>query len=193
MTLIHGLQDELPRVFISLRRFLSDQQYRELVRQYLAVDKLGANIDRETIREDGVSFNPRIARILSILLTDAGCRDCAVLASGIWSCLAYDITFRTVEGNCFDVPSEYRASVDAVIGTPRRDSSTAYIRAALDLDRMRHLHISSLDYLQRAEVLKALEGIYTASLLAMLPQALYDKVQHALSMQHRRLYSDRLN
>ena len=193
MNSIHGLQDELPRVFITLRRLLSEKQYREIVREYCAVDELGANIDRETIREDGVSFNPRVARILSILLRDASCRDCAVLISAIWSCIAYDITFRGIESHFLDVPSEYRASVDAVIGTPRQDSNMACIRAALDLDRIRHLHISSLEYSERGEVLEAIGVTYTENLLAMLPRALYDKLLHARSMQHRRLHSDRLN
>ena len=193
MNSIHDLPDELPRVFITLRRFLSEKQYREIVREYCAVDELGANIDRETIREDGVSFNPRVARILSILLRDAGCRDCAVLVSAIWSCIAYDITFKGIESHFLDVPSEYRASVDAVIGTPRQDSSTACIRAALDLDRIRHLHISSLEYSKRGEVLEAIGVTYTENLLAKLPRALYDKLLHARSMQHRRLHSDRLN
>jgi hypothetical protein len=195
MNSIHDLPDELPRVFITLRRFLSEKQYCEIVRQYRAVDKLGANIDRETVREDGVSFNPRVARILSILLTDAGCRDCTVLVSAIWSCLAYDISYGRIriENDFLDVPSEYRASVDAVIGNLRQDSSTACIRAVLDLDRIRHLHISSLEYSERAEVLEAIGVTYTENLLAMLPRALYDKLLHARSMQHRRLHSDRLN
>ena len=193
MNSIHDLPDELPRVFITLGRFLSEKQYREIVRQYRAVDELGANIDRETIREDGVSFNPRVARILSILLTDAGCRDCAVLVSAIWSCLAYDSTYGKIENDFLDVPSEYRGSVDAVIDNPRQDSSTACIRAALDLDRIRHLHISSLEYSKRGEVLEAIGVTYTENLLAKLPRALYDKLLHARSMQHRRLHSDRLN
>jgi hypothetical protein len=184
------LDDDLPQVFTALRRFLSDDEWNELASHYRAVDALGANRDPEIVREDGVSFNPRIARILSILITDGQCQEYRAMVVAVWATLAYDQLCGYVLRNSINHPDRYFARIDLIIENPFSDAVTACIRAALDLDRVRHLHISRLDFSQRKEVLCSIKSLYSNKLLAMLPTRLCDKVAHARSMQERRVEID---
>lgn len=188
--MLRDLHDDLPQVFTALRRFLSDDEWNELASHYRAVDALGANRDPEIIREDGVSFNPRIARILSILITDGQCQEYRAMVAAVWATLAYDQVCGYAPRNSINYPARYFDRIELVIENPASDAVTACIRAALDLDRVRYLHITRLDLVQRKEILCSINSLYSNKLLAMLPTRLCDKVAHARSMQERRVEID---
>ena len=180
----------LPNVFTALRRAVTQDECERIAAVYRNVDSYGGNHEYEVVREEGVSYNPRLARVVSILLSDGAVRDESVFVTALWSALVYDADVFCGGKQATSVPEEMLSQIEQVINDPLAQPRYAVIRASLDLDRIRHLHISCLSYEDRLRAIESVESLYGEALLAVLPEQLCAKLHHACMLQRRRLKLD---
>lgn len=181
---------ELPNVFSALRRVVMPDACETIADVYRIVDSYGGNNEYEVLREEGVSYNHRLARLVSILLSDGGVRDASVFVTALWSALVFDANVVYGGKPAKGVPEEIVGEIEQIINDPLAQPHGAVIRASLDLDRIRHLHISCLPPEARLRAIEATERLYGEALLAVLPKQLCAKLQHACMLQRRRLKLD---
>lgn len=92
-------------------------------------------------RKEGVSFNPRFARVALILMQDAKCLDLNVLGAAVIACAESSDVDLDPEIVC--VANETRDKFLAPLEFVNSDS--ILIGAALALDYARHLHLSRIN------------------------------------------------
>ena len=180
----------LPNVFTALRRIVTLDECEKIAAVYRSVDSYGGNNEYEVVREEGVSYNQLLARVISIQLSDVGVRDVSVFVTTLWSALVYDAHVLCGGRPVKDVPEEMVVQIEQIINDPLAQPRYAVIRASLDLDRTRHLHISTLSLEARLRVIESTETLYGEALLAVLPKPLCAKLHHACMLQRRRLKLD---
>jgi hypothetical protein len=151
---------------------------------YERVAALGGNVEVGLNREEGVRYNPRIARVSQLALDEGGIRELSALRAVIWSTVSDAKAL--MELRDLDV----RLMAQCVLSDDESaETSVLTIRAVLVLDRIRHLHMTVLDAADK------LDYISSTSLRALLregslvPPNLRMKLQHAVSMQERLLAS----
>lgn len=132
-------------------------------------------------REQGVSFRPRIARIVTILLQDFSSRDLPTIRAAVLATGNIEPEDAVDEGRLAVL---VRASNPASVRSVDADESKA-IAVALALDEVRHLHLTALQAAQRAVRLAEAQAL--ASRLAGTPSIvpLCKKLEHAIAMQQR--------
>lgn len=151
-----SLLEQSPKVFIALKRFLEPDQLASLAANYQKCVSLGGNVEAGMTREEGVSFNPRLARILSIMIHDGGVRDFESLRSAL--CAACDSL---------------------------REKSSALVRGVIALDSIRHLHQTDFSEPKRQEILLGVESTLLGQLRNEMPEWLQKKLEHAIALQRR--------
>jgi hypothetical protein len=151
-----SLNDESPKVFMALQRFLAPDELAALESDYQRCVSLGGNVEAGMTREEGVSFNPRLARILSIMIHDGGVRDFESLRSAL--CAACDSL---------------------------REKSSALVKGVIALDSIRHLHQTDFSEPKRQEILLGVESTLLGQLRNEMPEWLQKKLEHAIALQRR--------
>lgn len=174
-------EDTAPRVFFVLQRFLSADQLDAIRRDYAHAHQAGGNEEPFMSREEGVSFNPRLARILSILAKDLGVHELAVLRAALYAAC------NDAAGDRADIPPELRPLVVPNAEGHFDDPRAHTIQAVLALDSVRHLHQSSRTPSQKGQVLKDAESLLIEAASAGIPDMLSKKLQHACAQQRRLL------
>jgi hypothetical protein len=156
-----------------------------LARDYELVRRHGGNAEPVTKRADGVSFNPRLGRILSILIQDGRIQDIATLRAA-W----YGATTLPESELESVVPSELRELVCQARALPAVSDMARAIRLAWALDTVRHLHMSVLSLAERSDLL---QQHVEPSLLLDAPEHLEPlvvKLRHAITLQQRKIDFD---
>jgi hypothetical protein len=176
------LRENAPKVFAVLARYLADPHLDQLAAEYFECVELGGNEEPGMVREEGVSFNPRMARVLSLLLTDGGVRDLDTLRVSL-----YAASPRAVQDSAHLAPTELRELVVAVWTDPCAMLTAALIRGAIELDAVRHLHQTTYSVAEREEILAHTERTVLADPLSMLPEWLRKKLEHAITLQRRQI------
>ncbi len=151
---------------------------------YERVAALGGNVEEGLVREQGVRFNPRIARVSLLALEEGRLRELSTLRAVVWS------TLRDV-GALEELPdADIRRMVACVLSDEARvEEPVSTIRAAIALDTVRHLHMTVLD---RADKLSYIRSRSMSDLLrdgSLIPSNLKVKLQYAVMMQERMLTS----
>jgi hypothetical protein len=184
------LAADSPKVFQALARFLGPEELALVELDYTQAQALGGNSERGLMREEGVSFNPRLARIMSIIIRDLAVRDPLVIRASLY-CAVLDSGFGVEQPQMarsaeLDVPAELQSLVgDAAFSSPRAEASLT-IRAVIALDTVRHLHQGSSSTEEREATL-----LYAQSLVRRLAERdpstqLAIKLNHAIELQRRR-------
>lgn len=179
-----------PKVFQALARFLGPEELALVELDYSQAQALGGNSERGLMREEGVSFNPRLARIVSIIIRDLAVRDLLVIRASLY-CAVLDAGFgveqpQMVRGPELDVPAELQSLVsDAALSSPTSEAALT-IRGVIALDTVRHLHQGSWSEDERETTL-----LYAESLVRRLAERgpatqLAIKLNHAIELQRRR-------
>lgn len=151
-----SLNDESPKVFMTLRRFLAPDELAALESDYQKCVSLGGNEEAGLKREAGVSFNPRLARILSIMIHDGGVKDFELLRSALYA--ACDNS---------------------------RVSGSTLVRGVIELDSIRHLHQTDFSEPKRQEILLGVQSTLLGQLRNEIPEWLRKKLEHAIALQRR--------
>jgi hypothetical protein len=175
-----------PKVFAALARFLTEPQLAALAEEYLYCAEHGGNAEPGIVREPGVSFNPRQARVLSLLVTDGGVRDVFILRAVLYAaCLVKKCS--EVVAYDFLVPEDLRTLVLAVVQGDFSLPSVALIRGVIELDGLRHLHQTVYSIDQRRSLVASSEEILDLGMAHELPEWLRNKVMHAIVLQRRNI------
>lgn len=137
------LRLESPKVYALIQRSFTASEVAVLLKSYNFVVEHGANLEAETIRAEGVSFNPKMARILNILIHEGGVTSTAPLM------LAMAGSIATSALSTFSAESGVQISEAALSAiqelTPAPSAEVELVRLSYWLDRVRHLHMSTLD------------------------------------------------
>jgi hypothetical protein len=130
-----------PHLEIVLKRHFRPEQLSDFKVILDFVAKNGGVKELHFERKEGVSFNPRFARVALILMQDAKCLDLNVLGAAVLACAEssnsdFDPVIESVADETRDkflTPLEFVNSDSILIG------------AALALDYARHLHLSRIN------------------------------------------------
>jgi hypothetical protein len=176
--MLDRLTKECPGLAGSLTRLYGREVAEEFSQHYAEVADRGGNDELGVVREDGVSFNPRIARLVSLVIQDCDEVTPRVLRATVYSALPDDV----------EVPQEVLSDVADIRGASR--SSPVWILCialARMLDCVRHLHMAELPTDRKEELLASVAS--SALLLpgGTTPENLRLKVIHAVDMQRRRI------
>ncbi len=182
------MRTKAPGLTFKLERRFSAAIIDELDLHYTTVEAVGGNEEPGLTREEGVSFNPRIARVASLLLEERG-KDVTLneLAAAMWS-----LVTKEVSAPASSTP-EVSDLVELVRGDLVHASSHACVAAIIgvrELDTIRHLHMTTSSPDEKRGYLYALK---TSTLLApssAISQTLRKKIEHAIAMQERCLEAD---
>lgn len=141
-----SLKNSSPKLYSSLKRVYQQSDLHFVEEIYHKACLQDALLEENLTREDGVSYNPRPARIALILISEAKLLDPSTIAASILSCCspavldvhfseyqsvrnqALQAHFLLKEGFCETYPAEPHL-----------------ISLALTLDKIRHLHMTSLN------------------------------------------------
>lgn len=156
-----GLRKASPHLWGALRRLLAPEECEQIGRICLLAHRMGGHLELDFEREDGVSYNPRWARVALILMDNCGMRSPTELGAGIAASL-----LETAEGlengeSIGVIPPETLKFALAALALLRGKTTDApspalAIASALCLDRARHLHLCSLpDRVSRLESLQS--------------------------------------
>ncbi len=149
---------------------------------YERVAALGGNVEVGLVREEGVRYNPRIARVSLLVLEEGGIRELNHLRATVWSTLGDARRLVELEDEDIRRTAEWVLSEDDTEQAPIRT-----IRAAIALDTVRHLHMTTLEEADKRAYLssQAIRSLVKegASVLSNLDR----KLQHAVMMQERLL------
>ena len=156
----------------------------QIAGDYCSAADLGGNLELDLPREEGVSFNPRIARVVSLVIQECDVTDPAQLRIAVYSCVAND-RISALPG---DVASELASVRDASSGRPAWIQG---ISLALMLDRVRHLHMMTSAFEDKDAYLAQVRASPLLLPESGAPERLRSKVLHAVDLQVRRLADDR--
>jgi hypothetical protein len=165
-----------------LQRLLSAAEVAAIVADYSRVAEAGGNEEAEIYREEGVSFNPRLARVLSILIKDLTVRDAIQLRAALYAAQVSSMGNRWA-----DIPKVLLPLVVPDAKGTFDDARGYTIQAVLALDSVRHLHQSSRAVSEKEQVLKAAESLLIVPSSTGIPDVLANKLQHACAQQRRLL------
>ncbi len=176
------MKSEVPGLTCKLGRVFGSEAIDWLEVHFDRVVQLGGNYEEGLMREEGVSFNPRVARIASLVLEHSDNPIIEVIAAAMWSLVPEQVA--ELQGNA---PEVY----DLVVGVFEQSEGSAVnptsatIRAVLLLDRLRHLHMTSFAVAEKATVLQEAASSSVFSEEFPISQELRAKVEHAIRLQQR--------
>lgn len=182
MTLVRFTK-ECPGLVGSLSRLYGSNTVTQMGVDYCAAADLGGNVEVGLPREEGVSFNPRIARVVSVVIQDCEGVDPRMLRVAVYS----TIPTEKVEA----VPAELLSDVVAVRSSSGESPTWIQgISLALFLDRIRHLHMIEMSDVERMSYMKEVKSLPMLSAHPGAPENLRLKVIHAIDLQTRRIAID---
>jgi hypothetical protein len=199
-----ALLDESPKIFRTLARFLNPNQLATVASDYEWARHYGGNIELGITREEGVSYNPRLARLLSIVTSDLGVTELLIIRATLYAAVAeYGVSTRLTldEGRwgeqrtareALSLPREIEEVITAVSEPTKEDATAVFIRGVIALDTVRHLHQTSWELATRESILEDVERSIVETLTTVELEILFRKLRHAVSLQRRRLEVDRL-
>ena len=177
------LRENAPKVFTALARFLCEQQRAQMEVDYCACVELGGNAEPGMVREEGVSFNPRLARVLSLLITDGGVRDLNTLRTAL-----YAASPKALQDGAHRAPPALREVIAAVWSDKYTAVEPTLIRGVIELDAIRHLHQTTYPAEEREAMLARVELDLLIGSSLIVPEWLHRKLEHAITMQRRRMH-----
>jgi hypothetical protein len=173
---------ECPGLAGSLGRLYGKDVVAQFAHDYCEAADRGGNADLGVAREEGVSFNPRIARVISLVIQEYAQITPEVLRVVAYSTVSLDQ----------DVPAEVLSDVSAVRNvTPESPEWIRCIALALMLDRVRHLHMADIRSDEKERMLAAFGSSPILAPEAGSPENLRLKLIHSIDMQRRRLHIER--
>lgn len=179
-----ALVQSSPGVTALIRRYLGDSGVTTISQEYTQAVMAGGNDEVEVIREVGVSFNPRLARILMILLQEGKVREISVL------CFAMRCGQIQCDRSDTPLPVVYRSVHglrEASQETDLSDSAVAVVASAYCLDATRHLHMTTFSRAIQGKFLEEVEKDLAQLSFSLTNPEVSQRLSHAILLQRRRL------
>jgi hypothetical protein len=179
-----ALLQSSPGVTALIRRYLGDSGVTAISHEYTRAVMAGGNHEIGVIRDEGVSFNPRLARILTILLQEGKVREISVL------CFALRCGQIKCDSTDNPLPSVYRSGYglrEASLETTLSDATIALVASAYCLDAIRHLHMTTFSREIRGKFLEEIEKSLTQLSIPLSDSEVPRRLTHAILLQRRRL------
>jgi len=186
MDFLSSLQKECPGFYALLSKLFSLADASEIAGDYGQCAAVGANVEEGFEREEGVSFRPRIARIATILVKEAGIRDVPTVRAAIFACAA-------VRGLPVECPErrvrEMAAEALGARGEKLLSPHAYAIAAAVEIDTIRHLHMTSWSPSKKEQRLLEAQELVIRPVQGEAADAvvLRTKLSHAIHLQARSL------
>lgn len=175
---------ECPGLSGSITRLYGQEATTQIAQDYCVAADLGGNVELGLTREEGVSFNPRIARIVSLVIQDCDSVNPAMVRVAVYSSVSGDLMA--------PVPSDIASDVMALkVVSPQSPSWLKGLSLALTLDRVRHLHMIEAPLDEKATYLQEVGCSALVVPGSGAPERLRVKVLHAVDLQSRRLSEER--
>ncbi len=173
---------ECPGLAGSLGRLYGKDVVAQFAHDYCEAAGLGGNVELGVAREEGVSFNPRIARVVSLVV-----QGCDSITPHVLRVVAYSAVPLDRQ-----IPADLQSDVSAVREVaPESPEWIKCIALALMLDRARHLHIADIGFDEKERLLASFASSALLAPDAGSPENLRLKLIHSIDMQRRRLHIDR--
>lgn len=182
-----------------LKRLFKGDMLTQLVDAFMLVWQAGGDSEGDIVRAEGVSFNPRLARLAQIVLLDSRSKllrasdpqdelqHAAELVVAVWLASLPNSQYRQLS---FKISAQHRRT-SIIAGLAREIASgdlsggpigpEGIVAAALILDRVRHLHMTPLTIEQRLKELTQLERTSLELLALDHIQPIRDKLLSAIS------------
>lgn len=189
-----------PGLLATLQRVFSAEEVSLLSEDYGLVVNAGGLSEDPVIREEGVSYNPRPARIATIVLAETPHPELHAIRLALWStigasrmsdapeCIAADLRMvRSILEESSKLVSQETREGGSLIEV--NTSSVVEVLLAVQLDTVRHLHMTTLSPEARERVVETSEAMVrkveqiVASVTVV--QTLIKKLQHSISQQRR--------
>jgi hypothetical protein len=175
------MRKKAPGLTLKLERCFEPAVIELLAHHYERVEAAGGNEELNMVREEGVSFNPRIARVASLMLEQLQ-QQAEAIAAAMWSLVDGDIeSLATSDPVVYGIVTEVRQGEATGDLTPR----AAVIIAVRELDRVRHLHMTHSSNHDKRDYLESLKARSIFSSADLISEVLRTKLQHAIGMQER--------
>lgn len=173
---------ECPGLAGSLGRLYGKDVLAQFAHDYCEAADRGGNVELGVAREEGVSFNPRIARVVSLVI-----QEYALITPDGLRVVAYSTV--PLDG---EIPVELHSDVSSVRDvTPESPEWIKCIALALMLDRVRHLHMADIGSDEKERMLASFAFSAILAPEAGSPENLRVKLIHSIDMQRRRLHIER--
>jgi hypothetical protein len=182
-----GLVQSSPGVTALIRRYLGDSAVTTVSQEYTHAVEGGGNHEPGVVREEGVSFNPRLARILTVLLQEGKVRDLSVL------CFALRCAGIAEDRDDGPLPHMYRSVAtlrEALSESSISDATIALVASVYCLDAVRHLHMTTFSLEVRKAFLQDMERSLAELSTYIGDSKVPQRFAHGILLQRRRLTAD---
>lgn len=177
---------ECPGLAGSIARLYGDEVASAVAADYCIAADLGGNVELGVVREEGVSFNPRLARIASLVIQECGDVVPLMVRVALYSGVPLE---RSGEISA-DITREVTEVREA---SPKSPPWIQGVALALTLDMLRHLHMSNAPADEKESSLNQARASLLLSPDSGAPERLRLKVIHALDLQTRRVAMDKVS
>ena len=162
-----------------LRKRLPAAEVQRIEELYHWAAEHGALVETGTKRGEGVSFNPRPARICQLLIVEGSRSQSRVLEAALLATAANEI----------DPPAEFKEAAQIAIkvgeaGPDSTDLDAFAISLCIALDSVRHLHMGA-DSLQRTATLEHASALLSNSIACEKEPRLAQLLRGAIALQER--------
>lgn len=172
------LAHDAPAFHGALCRALTVDQIGVLVELYRAITERCGFDDADIVREPGVSFNPKPARVCQILMKNFGLYEAVVIGAGIVAAGGPRGVMATHERFPEQATlADEALRVEAELPTSLAPFASTGIFLACLIDRCRHLHLVRLD---RQELLLELDQLQE-QIIPFIPENPYAFARQALT------------
>lgn len=187
MSVIEAMRQESPGLVVLLTRAFGEGAIDVVSIDYELAVQAGGNQELHGLeREEGVSFRPRLSRIVTILLQDLGCRDLSTVRAAVYAAGCAEPSADVVGERVVEIA---RAGHPAHVQSGVPEESQA-IALAIELDGVRHLHQTTLVEQEREAVLAGAEALLEKLPELAMTSPLRRKLEHAIGLQRRRIEMD---
>jgi hypothetical protein len=177
-----ALKQEAPALFIKLQKFLRADEVLLLSDEFARVSSFSDSFEGSITRRTDAPFNPKPARIASILIDDGGVKSVRFIQAAFWSCVPIESREASgVSGEILNVLSQVEQATRTGTSSPEVSS----LVFAILLDQIRHVHMMTASADQRRKVVQEVEAAASVALHDSSSVGLREKLHHAVRMQKR--------
>lgn len=181
------LSDDARGLYVRLQNIHDAQSVELLQAIYREVYELGGCDEGHVTREPGVNFNPRPARLLHILLDDFEVEELAADGAALCLALPGSARFRMKAATLEMLELSAQAQLCLEEASGEHSLEVRFLAASAALDEIRHLHMSTIHFDQKREILKEMSGKFLDQFTVPEAATARVKLETAIKLQSRRL------
>jgi len=176
-TIRGNLLSDSPGLALYLRNHLSPSELKAVAEAYSESVKLGGCNEGLVERDPEVSYNPRPARILKLLIEECGVSDVDLMIDALKALPLFE---------SFEAGAVATTLTNIREKSANRLNKAEHLLGVMLLDYLRHLHMSKISPEGLSAILKE-AGDTLTRITAEIPQKLQMKISDTISKQLRRV------